>query len=272
MSGEKVVGAIVLAAGLGERIQELSCHKPEVSLYEGGPSLLMRLSTQIREKAKMPLLLVAVNSRFGCSAAKRESYEGAKVMVVDTPSSLHTFYHAIEEFSKEKRTGHVFVSMVDTVVSDEDFHSFVEFCEKELAPEESAILTTHFIEDEKPLTVLLASDSQKVLSFAVPVESVPEVVVTAGMYVFPLALLPFLREAVDSGVEKMRNFLALMVKSNYSILAFTIEKSIDVDRPQDVQSARDFLLKEQEQERDVKLCCKDTVKTASSIVSLEKSI
>jgi len=183
-------------------------------------------------------LVVAMNSsekKIDFSSVIEFSNKKVNKIFVDTPSSLHTFW----EISKVlgPTSGHILASMVDTIVYPKDFQDYLTQCGL-LPLDESMILVTRFIDDEKPLTVAIDS-TQKVSAFGVPLEK--NSLVTSGIYCFSAKVLPILSDCVTNGIHKMRNFLATLTQMGHPVRVFITEKTIDIDRPEDLVVAEKFL-------------------------------
>ncbi|MBF0299162.1 MAG: NTP transferase domain-containing protein [Oligoflexia bacterium] len=241
----KIKTAAILAGGESSRFQQVTRFKAMAQI--AGESLINRL---IREFLQLGVenIIVALNAKMSDLDFVNDKnlsmlkHPQVKKIFVSTPSSMHTLY---EVFSKQTHLTnlthmtHLLVSMVDTIVKSDELKSFYDSTSL-LNPHESLLLTNHFIDDEKPLTVKLDSSGQFISAFAVPLVE-DEAIVTSGMYCFSSSIYPLLEQAVNSGQEKLRNFLAQMLKNNYAIKNYTIAKTIDVDRPEDLEVARIFL-------------------------------
>lgn len=153
-----------------------------------------------------------------------------------TASSLHSLYEVSLRINLAGET-HYFISMIDSIVRSVDLQAFAKFCHN-LAPDQSAILTTRFIEDEKPLTVAVNKTNQ-VAAFQVPLGQ--DSIVTSGVYCLSNQALRELQTCVQAGVSKMRNFLTYLVLHGHCIKAFTVDQTLDIDRPEDIRSAEKFL-------------------------------
>ncbi|MBF0206733.1 MAG: hypothetical protein HQK53_07565 [Oligoflexia bacterium] len=261
---------IVLAGGVGQRLQGLTPYKALTPLGRGkgqdNQVLVKRLIEQLLslDGGRNGSLLLAANSLLqGKVEEHLQGFENVEIIYLNTPSSLHTFYHSMKHILRDcdlprpphqgaphqGAPHHILVSMVDSIVKDDDLKKFICFCDS-LAPGESALLTTTHVDDEKPLRVWSRADYMPGVA-AMPVDYIGDppaesdfgdrAVITAGVYCFSANIFPLLLECIDEGMEKMRNFLAQMVEKNYPVYAFTVEKTIDLDRPEDWGQALDFL-------------------------------
>jgi len=154
-------------------------------------------------------------------------------LFVNTESSLHTLGELITSCDPAK--GPVLFTMADTVMLQQDFVHFINFCEN-LPRQENAVLLTEFVEDEKPLWAQV--DSQRnVTKFGT--ESAK--FVTSGMYFLQPEAMRLVQQEIASGTHKMRNFLSKLAESRSPIKSFVVKKTIDVDHPSDLEKAAQFL-------------------------------
>ncbi len=161
-----------------------------------------------------------------------------KYLFVNTESSLHTLGEiAKAELPHLATESALFVSMADTILRPQDFQSFVEFC-RALAPGENAILATPYVRDEKPL-VVEQNERGFVTHFGGELRAGS--LVTSGMYCLSKEALEAAEPCLKMGTHKMRNFLAHLVEKNQKIRVFVVEKTIDVDHPDDLQDALRFI-------------------------------
>lgn len=222
----------VLGAGLGSRLASRAKAKPLALLR--GKSLLSHLIAALKacgiESVRCALrdeLLTAEEK----SLLPKE--EGVSYIFVNTESSLHTLVELIA--SMGTAAGPALFTMADTVLRPEDLRRFVEFC-RALPPHECAVLTTTFVDDEKPLWVHLKPNGE-----AEKFSSEPGSQVTSGMYFLQPQAMEIAKELTDGGVHKMRNFLAELTTRGIPIKTFVVSKTIDVDHPSDLDKAAAFM-------------------------------
>jgi NDP-sugar pyrophosphorylase family protein len=226
----------ILAAGEGLRLKTIALYKPMVKVC-GVPLLELTLKNlHFHYFDKICLI-------FNDEECKMDlvQFPALKKLNIDyfyksTPSSMHSLFEVSKRLKVEPNE-HFFISMVDSIIRPIDAERFHNFC-MTLNTDESAIIVTSFVEDEKPLTLKLNADGY-VSEFQTPVTD--NMLITSGVYYFSGLVLPLLVKKIDEGQTKMRNFLTELVKSGHKIKAFHIEKTLDIDRPEDILSAEDFL-------------------------------
>lgn len=232
----KIKKAAILAAGEGSRLKSICEFKPMISIC--GKPLVERVMDRLLSLG-VEEIVVAFNSH-----EKKMNWEllpsfkrpEVRTIFVDTPSSMHTLYEVLKELKPQKED-HILASMVDTIVKEKDFLAYFETLGN-LKSNESCLLVTPFIDDEKPLTVKL--NQQNIIEgFNCPI--VQGTVVTSGMYGLSGAIFPHLEKELASGTHKMRNFLASLLPAGHTLKGFSVEKTLDIDRPEDVKTAEDFL-------------------------------
>jgi NDP-sugar pyrophosphorylase family protein len=226
----------ILAGGEGSRLTGLTSFKPLLKI-NGIPLLeyqLKRLLIVTSQKCTVLLNEKGQKENLNCvpSLANNQVHYFFK----SPPSSLHSLYEVSKKTSV-KSADHLFITMVDTIIKEEDFKKFTDFC-KTLPTNQSAVLTTSYIEDEKPLTVEV-DQNNNITKFQIPVNDAR--LITSGMYYLSGTLLNSLERCLAEGTSKMRNFLAWAIVNGHPIKSFEVEKTLDIDRPEDLTSAMDFL-------------------------------
>lgn len=228
--------AAILAAGNGERIRSISPFKPIVKI-NGMP--LLELTIKNLNLLNFKTVAIIFNEQekvMDLSELPSLTYPHVNFFFKSTPGSLHSLYEVSQKLAP-KIGEHLFVSMVDSVVVPSEAVKFHQFC-LSLKQDESAILATSYIEDEKPLTLEVDSEGY-VKIFQCPL--CEGVLITSGVYYFSAKALLLLSSMIDEGHVKMRTFLAELVKRNHKIKVYESPKTLDIDRPEDIRSAEIFL-------------------------------
>lgn len=220
----------ILGAGLGSRLQGVATCKPLAML--GNESLLTRLITLLRHEG-VENIHCALRDELVEQSLRASLPGGCHYLFVNTESSLHTLAEVAASFTPPPE--HLFLTMADTVLHKEDFEGYFRFCQS-LKTDECAILATHHIDDEKPLYVTLGTNGL-ITEFG----SNPTNLVTSGMYCLSRSALGHIAGQVDSGMNKMRNFLSFLTAQKVPIKAYIVEKTVDVDHPRDLKQALEFL-------------------------------
>lgn len=226
----------ILAAGEGSRLQGVAPFKPLIKV--GGIPLIERTLKMFGEVSPKQIMIIfnELEKDIDFTALPMTQKKNTSYFFKTTSSSLHSLYEVMKR-SEVSENDHIIFSMVDSILKQEDFNNFYHYCSK-LQKGEHAVLTTSFIEDEKPLTLQLG-DGDKIEAFQTPLEE--STLITSGMYCFSGQALRLMQKCVDDGVMKMRNFLTLLVTEGQTVRSFEIDKSLDIDRPEDIESAEKFL-------------------------------
>ena len=228
--------AAILAAGKGIRVKSLYPFKPIVKI-NGTPLIeLTLLNLDFKNYNDITIIFNDDQKKMDLTLLPSLEKLNIHYFFQSTISSMHSLYEVIKRVNLKKGE-HLFVSMVDSIVTPYDAKNFQEFC-KTLTNDESGILVTSFIEDENPLTLRLDNEGN-VLEFQCPNDE--QALITSGVYYFSENITPVLEKMIESGQMKMRNFLSELVNKKYKIKAFTVKKTLDVDRPDDIISAELFL-------------------------------
>lgn len=226
----------ILAAGEGSRLQSVAPFKPLIQV--GGVPLLERTLQMVTRGRPEKITIIFNELEKEMDFNQLPSLKEAHIhhFFKTTPSSLHSLYEVMKR-SEVKENEHILFSMVDSIMKPEDFDLFFQKCQN-LAEGESAVLTTTHIDDEKPLTLQIDSED-RVLAFQTALEH--STLITSGMYCFSGSTFALMEKCIDDGVMKMRNFLTQLVEQGHTVRSINVGKTLDIDRPEDIKSAEEFL-------------------------------
>lgn len=229
----------IIAAGDGSRFLARGITTPKPLIRVGGMTLIERTMRALVE-AGIDEIAFIVNERIPHVVDAVLALDlGVPVhpVVRTTPSSLHSL-HALAECLAGER---FVLTTVDTIVRPVEFSGFIH---QFAAETNTDVLLSHtdFVDDEKPLRI--AVDQQnRVLAIGPQAESSP--FVTLGLYGMTPKVFPVLAWAVAEKMERLRNFLALLLSRNLTVRSCRFTKGIDVDRMDDIRTAETFLQQNQ---------------------------
>ena len=229
----------ILAAGDGTRLKAISPFKPITKVLN---TPLLELTLQnLHFKNFEKIALIFNDDELAMDLTLLPSLTNLNInyFFKSTPSSMHSLFEISQKLNLNAGE-HFFVSMVDSIIKPIDAKNFHQFCHT-LKSDESGLIVTSFIEDEKPLTLKINSKDY-ITEFQCPIE--PGTLITSGVYYLSSDVLPLLTDMIADGHTKMRNFLTELVKKGHKIKVFKINKTLDIDRPEDITSAEEFLREE----------------------------
>jgi len=233
----------ILAAGKGSRLQSINAFKPIVKI-NGTPLLELTFKNlDIGQFQKIAIIFNDEEKNMNLSLLPAIHMSHVDYFFKTTKSSMHSLYEVLKKL-KPQDGEHIFISMVDSIVLPRDAKNFHRFCEN-INKQESAILVTNFVDDEKPLTLKINKEFY-VTEFQCP--NVEELLITSGVYYFSENIMPLLEKMINEGHTKMRTFLTELIKHNYKIKVFISPKTLDIDHPKDIRSAEFFLMENQHAE------------------------
>jgi len=228
--------AAILAAGEGSRLKTITNFKPLTNI-NGTPLLELTLQNlHFHDFSSTHIIFNHEEKSMDMKRLPSLMQRHIHYFFKSTPSSMHSLFEVTKKL-KLNQGEHFFVSMVDSIVAPEDSRRFLNFCAT-LPPDESALLVTRYIDDEKPLT-LKTDDAGFIRTFQCPIDS--DVLITSGVYYFSSNIITVLEDLIKEGHSKMRYFLSALIERNYKIKAFEVQKTLDIDRPEDIVSASEFL-------------------------------
>lgn len=225
----------IISAGEGSRLAQEGVAKPKPLVELHGVAMIERL-VRLFVKLGASEVVIIVNNEVPETKAfvKRLQEELPIALVVKTtPSSLHSFYEISSLLEGEKFC----LTTVDTIFKEEEFARFIEAFR--LSDADGMMAVTAFVDDEKPLYV--ATDERLDITgfYDEPAEGCR--FVSGGIYCLTPPVLKTLRECMEKGMSRMRNFQRQLVADGWHLQAWPFDKIIDVDHAGDVAKAEEFL-------------------------------
>ncbi|MDR0700102.1 MAG: NTP transferase domain-containing protein [Tannerella sp.] len=225
----------IIAAGEGSRLVNEGIFTPKPLICIGGERMIDRL-IRIFMANDAESINVIVNLEM------REVYEHLRLLRVpvplniihkSTPSSMHSFY----ELSPALGNARFCLTTVDTIFREEEFAQYIRAFKH--ADIDGLMAVTDYIEDEKPLYV--ETDEHMTIHGFHDENCTGSHYISGGIYGLNNKCLPILRDAVAEGMSRLRNYQRQLVKCGLKLKAWPFSKIIDVDHPEDIRKAEDFL-------------------------------
>lgn len=225
----------IIGAGEGSRLKDEGISVPKPLVKIDGVPLIERI-IRIAAQNGLTSVELIINEAFGeVKEFLEKSDLGLPIRceLMSTPSSMHTL------FAVAPRVGDspFCMTTVDSVFREEDFRRFVEFV-RSSKEADGVLAITDYIDDEKPLCVRMDQNS-KILEFIDSAERSHWA--TGGIYYFTPKIFSEMELALQRKIERLRNFLRLLVERGYLLKGFPFSKIIDVDHRSDIIAAEQFL-------------------------------
>lgn len=226
----------IIAAGEGSRLAQEGVAKPKPLVELSGEPMIGRLIS-IFLRCNAESISIIVNEYM---TEVREYLESLKLpvplnlVVKTTPSSMHSFY----ELSRVMKPGKFCLTTVDTIFREPDFARYIAAFESD-TENDGMMAVTPFIDDEKPLYVE-TDDQMNIVAFRDAAWDGAKYV-SGGIYALNEKSFGVVKECIDNGVSRMRNFQRALVSSGLKLKAYSIDKIIDVDHAEDIATAQKFI-------------------------------
>ena len=226
----------IIAAGEGSRLAQEGVAKPKPLVELSGEPMIGRLIS-IFLRCNAESISIIVNEYM---TEVREYHESLKLpvplnlVVKTTPSSMHSFY----ELSRVMKPGKFCLTTVDTIFREPDFARYIAAFEAD-TENDGMMAVTPFIDDEKPLYVE-TDDQMNIVAFRDAAWDGAKYV-SGGIYALNEKSFGVVKECIDNGVSRMRNFQRALVSSGLKLKAYSIDKIIDVDHAEDIATAQKFI-------------------------------
>ena len=226
--------AAIIAAGEGSRLSRVAAIKPMIPI--AGKPLIHWVVAGLRS-AGCKDIVVLTNSR-GAEVAPYLSSAFPDVkfdfVTADTASSFESFRLVSKRLAETATDGGFVVSTVDALIKTDDVARFIHECRTSNA--DAGLALTTFVDDEKPLWADTDANGRVT---AMGADAKDKTAVTCGLYYMTRKAAERLPGA--NGHSKLRDFWQELVASGETVMGVTLSKSLDVDRPEDLDAAESFL-------------------------------
>jgi len=260
----------IIAAGWGERLGQ----KIPKALTQVNGKALIDYTLDGFETAGIQRVTCIVNET--AKAVPEHVANSGRKLEIDwiirtTPSSMHSFLIVLERLNSfasppsplpkgEGRTSrgeaefpHFLITTVDSICPPDAYAEFVRSCD--LFPAADVCLgLTSFVDDEKPLRVAMRGEEGTGIIparvkdnpdafeiMAMTTSGFSSEYVTAGFYRASSKILNEKEKVLAGKFTALRQYLAYLLKYGYRFFGVPLPAVIDVDRPQDIQTAEQLL-------------------------------
>jgi NDP-sugar pyrophosphorylase family protein len=228
------LAAGIIAAGRGSRLQESHRGLIKPLIPVAGAPLCHWVTRSLQGAGISDITLLHNSQGAAVEESLRQAFPALRwtFLEADTSSSWESFRLLSKTLAGASDA--FLVSTVDALIAPRQTGLFAR------AMSESAALAglalTDFIDDEKPLWAEM--DSSGLITALGP--SVQDRrLATAGLYYATSSLAAEMAGA--PAFSSLRDYLGSLVKAGRPLRGLTVAKALDVDRPQDLRQAEDFL-------------------------------
>ena len=225
----------ILAAGEGSRLRAegIEASKPLVKV--GGQTLIERIvGAAVRSGVRSACCIINEESPdLREYLAAHDFGIEIRLLVQSTPSSMHSLF----ALSPWLLDGPFCLTTVDSVFHEEEFRAFLAHATS-AGTADGTLAVTRFIDDEKPLCVAMEADG-RIARFSDSREGYTWA--TGGLYYFTPRIFDHREKAMQRRIERLRNFLRLLLEQGCRLEGYALTKIIDVDHVHDIAVAEEFL-------------------------------
>lgn len=224
----------IIAAGHGSRFKDKGFTYPKPLLKVAGTELLGRAITELKKAGVKHIRIIFRNSICDkCTSYLKKSFPEICFQIIckDTSSSAESFLTILNAANHDER---MIITTVDSIFTPGKLRDFIEQAQK--MPSDGVILgVTTYIDDEKPLYVKLSREGDSKIT---AIGGNDGDAVTCGVYLLPARIT---KKAKDKKYSALRAFLSDLFLQGIEFRAIDMGKVIDVDRPEDLIQAEEFL-------------------------------
>ena len=203
----------VIAAGEGSRLAREGVVYAKPLVPVGGEPLIDRLC-RIFSDNQASLIHIIINEEREEVRRHVENLQHRypiRLIIKNTPSSMHSFYE--------------FARYIDIFRKDDTLDGYMA--------------VTDFIDDEKPLYVETDTD-MNIHAFGDSATTESRYV-SGGIYAFTRSVLPILKDGIETGISRMRNFQRALIGNGLRLNAYAFSCIIDIDHASDIAKAESFI-------------------------------
>ena len=222
----------IIAAGLGSRFQQAGFKTPKPLIRVGGRALIARTLDQFTDAGISRVHIIfrkAICEECSSFVKKEFPHMDFTIICKDTGSSAESFLTLSGSWRSDRR---ILVTTTDSIYRPGMLKRFRNFAEKRAEKDLYLGITDH-IEDEKPLYAHMAENGR-----IVSLGGGRSAFVTSGAYLLPSELA---KGRDRKGYTALRALLQEIASSKCSTWGVNLGKVLDVDRPQDLISAENFV-------------------------------
>lgn len=234
----------IIAAGEGSRLAKEGVSAPKPLVKVNGTCLIDRLISVFMDNNAEEIIVICNSSMTDVSKhlaeLQKNGLNGTSVplrfIVKSTPSSMHSFY----EISKYLEDSPFCLTTVDTIFHENELKQYInEFAEcAESGNADGMMGVTDFIDDEKPLYVG-TDENMNITGFFDEKNNCK--LISGGIYGLTPAAITILRQCIERGDSRMRNFQRALVAAGCRLKARLFSKVLDIDHAGDITKAEKFL-------------------------------
>lgn len=227
--------AALIAAGSGERLRAAGLDLPKPLVPVAGVALVDRVLDAIAAVGIREVACIFNRAADAVEAHCLQEHPSLTLHVVrrDTPSSMESLF----ALQPHLDNGRFLLLTVDAVFGPKLLPAFLNRAAR-LADADGVLGVHEFVDDEKPLRVRL-DERHRIVELGEVAAQSP--VITAGLYVFSPRIFAEMEASRRARFSALRQFLAHLVRRDYRLYGAPVEKTVDVDRPEDIAVAEAFV-------------------------------
>jgi NDP-sugar pyrophosphorylase family protein len=225
----------IIAAGLGERLRAGGFTEPKPLVRVAGTPLIDYALGAVAAAGLSDVACIVNEQAPGVEEHCRERWPGLQFAFVrrTTPSSMESLF----ALGPLLGGGRFLLLTVDAVFAPPALRDFLAAADRRRGAH-GVLAVNGFVDDEKPLWVQLGLGGRIT---ALGAEAGGSGWVTAGFYVFDTAIFTEVTAARQSHCGALREFLGHLLARGYRLEGERVDKTVDVDRPEDVRVAAAFV-------------------------------
>jgi len=229
----------IIAAGQGTRLAAGGIVTPKPLVEINGEPMIARTIRMASElgASSVACIINNINTEVAAFLNDQTWPVPLEIVVRTTPNSMESIFHLAPLLRAEP----FLMFTVDAIFRLATLKAFLSQSRTlvQRFPKARGILAlTDFVDDEKPLWALTDTHCQ-ITALGDAAKTSPTI--TAGFYYFDPSIFEMVALARHRKLSALRQFLGLLIEKEYPLYGVMSAKTIDVDYPEDIAKAREFL-------------------------------
>lgn len=227
--------AALIAAGHGERLRDAGIVVPKPLVPIAGRPMIDHVLGNVAAAGIREIACIFNEEFDAVEEYCRCHTHGLKMEIVrrTTPSSMESLFTLAPLVADEP----FLLLTVDAVFGPAVLPRFL-MAARNYEDADGVLAVNDFVDDEKPLRVVVDHSGRIT---AIGAEAGESPLVTAGFYVFRPSIFAEIGAARRARFTALRQFLGHLRARGYRLVGVTVPKTVDVDRPGDIETAEAFV-------------------------------
>lgn len=245
---QRIMKYAIIAAGKGSRLAQEGEPMPKPLVKVGNECLIDRLIRIFMDNHAEEIVVICNEDReqvhLHLQNIQRNGLNGMAIPLCVVQKSTTSSMHSLFEISPYLCHSVFCLTTVDTIFSEKAFQQYIHQFQQQVQQGTQAFMAvTKFIDDEKPLYVKL-DENMRIQGFYDD-NTNNCTYISGGIYGLQPICLQVLKQCIEHGEQRMRNFQRALITQHLQVKAYNMECILDIDHVSDIKKAEQFVATQQ---------------------------